>query len=81
MNSIAKDLLGTQKEIRDMLLEIGGKGSLLSTDQKKKKPSVFSTVMWKAELISIWAGSEFQSIERRALQGSSSDNIHFPLGL
>ena len=37
MNSIAKDLLGTQKEIRDMLLEIGGKGSLLSTDQKKKK--------------------------------------------
>ena len=82
MNSIAKDFLGTQKEIRDMLLEIGGKGSLLSTDQKKnKKTSVFSTVMWKAELISIWAGSEFQSIERRALQGSSSDNIHFPLGL
>lgn len=55
MNSIAKDLLGTQKETRDTLLEIGGKGSLLSTD--KKKTSVFSTVMWKAELISLWAGS------------------------
>ena len=83
MNSIARDLLGTQMEIRDMLLEIGGKGSFISTGKKKKKkqPSVFPTVMWKAELISICAGSEFQSIEKRVLQSSSSDNIHFPLVL
>ena len=81
MNSIARDLLGTQMEIRDMLLEIGGKGSFISTGKKKKKPSVFPTVMWKAELISICADSEFQSIEKRVLQSSSSDNIHFPLVL
>ena len=83
MNSIARDLLGTQMEIRDMLLEIGGKGSFISTGKKKKKkkPAVFPTVMWKAELISICAGSEFQSIEKRVLQSSSSDNIHFPLVL
>ena len=36
MNSIARDLLGTQMEIRDMLLEIGGKGSFISTGKKKK---------------------------------------------
>ena len=65
-----------------MLLEIGGKGSLLSTGKKKKKKnSVFPTVMWKAELISICAGSEFQSIEKRVLQGCSRENTHFPLVL
>ena len=51
MNSIAKDFLGTQKEIRDMLLEIGGKGSLLSTDQKKtKKPQYFLQLCGKQNL-------------------------------